>query len=152
MLTFTKKITGWKAPGTTLTLPWELRLKSRLRVTLDNGTEAGIILPRGSVLRGGDLLQAEDAIVEVVAAPEQVSIIRCRDALLFARICYHLGNRHVPLQICPGEARYQHDHVLDDMVRGLGVDVCTEMLPFEPEHGAYGSHVAQNGHGHHHAH
>ncbi|WP_028580281.1 urease accessory protein UreE [Desulfogranum japonicum] len=149
MLTFTTKTTPASAPWTTLTLPWDLRLKSRIKVTLDNGVEAGIILPRGTVLRGGDVLQAEDTIIAVIAAPELISIVRCEDPLLFARICYHLGNRHVPLQIDQGEARYQHDHVLDDMVKGLGAEVFSDSLPFEPEHGAYGSHAE---HGHHHAH
>jgi urease accessory protein len=73
----------------------------------------------------------------ILAAPEQVSVARTDDALLLARACYHLGNRHVALQITPGELRYLADHVLDDMVRGLGLAVTQESAPFEPEAGAY---------------
>ena len=132
---------------TTLTLPLESRIKSRLRVTLDDGREAGLFLPRGSNLRDGDCLLAEDGMaVRVRAAPETVSEIRCDDPLQLARACYHLGNRHVALQIEPGLLRYQHDHVLDDMVRGLGLSLNVCQAPFEPEPGAYG------GHGHSHSH
>src|SRR5690242_12577718 len=103
-----------------LVLPFQLRNKSRLRTTLENGEDVGLFLERGSVLRGGDLLLAEDGrIVEVVAEPETVSTVRAPDALALCRASYHLGNRHVALQIGAGWVRYQHDHVLDDMVRGL---------------------------------
>lgn len=145
------KITGFAEPKAahqdTLTLPYELRQKSRLRATSNLGTEVGVFLPRGTVLHDGDLLRAEDGrVVLVRAAPEPVSVVRTQDALLFARACYHLGNRHVALQIALGELRYPHDHVLDDMVRGLGLSVSHEQAAFEPEHGAYHSH----GHGHDH--
>ena len=66
--------------------------------------------------------------------------MRCDDPQLLARAAYHLGNRHVPLQIANGLLRYQHDHVLDEMLRGLNLDVQIEQAPFEPEPGAYGSH------------
>ena len=85
----------------------------------------------------------------VKAAEEQVSTVRCDDSLLLSRICYHLGNRHVPLQIEAGFSRYQHDYVLDEMVVGLGGSVEVELAPFEPEAGAYQS---QAGAGHHHHH
>jgi hypothetical protein len=75
----------------------------------------------------------------VIAAPESVSVVRCADPFLLARACYHLGNRHVPLQIMPGELRYHHDHVLDDMLRQFGLEVTYASLPFEPEAGAYAS-------------
>jgi urease accessory protein len=129
-----------------LELPFELRQKSRLRVTLDNGEEAGLILDRGAILRGGDKLLADDGrIVEVIAAQETVSTVRCDDPWQLARASYHLGNRHVALQIGAGWLRYRHDHVLDDMVRGLGFSVVVENAPFEPEAGAYGG-----GHSHGH--
>lgn len=122
-----------------LELPFELRQKSRLRVTLNNGEEAGLILDRGAILRGGDKLLAEDGrVVEVIAAQETVSTVRCDDPWQLARASYHLGNRHVALQIGPGWLRYRHDHVLDDMVCGLGFSVVVENVPFEPEAGAYG--------------
>jgi urease accessory protein len=78
--------------------------------------------------------------VLVKAAPELVSVMRSDDSLQFARACYHLGNRHVPLQILAGELRYLNDHVLDHMLEGLGMSVDHQMLPFEPEAGAYHSH------------
>jgi len=128
----------------TLTLPFEQRQKSRLRIRLDNGQDAGLFLPRGTVLRHGDRLRATSGlVVEVRAAPETVSTARADDALLLARAAYHLGNRHVALQLGPGWLRYPHDHVLDNMAQELGLTVNREQAPFEPEAGAYGG-------GHHH--
>ena len=130
----------------TLTLPFEQRQKSRLRTRLDNGEEVGLFLPRGTVLRHGDRLRAANGrVVEVRAAPETVSTARTDDPLRLARAAYHLGNRHVALQLGPGWLRYLHDHVLDGMVRELGLDVVCEQAPFEPEAGAYGG-------GHHQGH
>ena len=130
----------------TLTLPFEQRQKSRLRTRLDNGEEVGLFLPRGTVLRHGDRLRAANGrVVEVRAAPETVSTARTDDPLRLARAAYHLGNRHVALQLGPGWLRYLHDHVLDGMVRELGLEVIYEQAPFEPEAGAYGG-------GHHHGH
>lgn len=148
-------------PQATLTLPFELRQKSRLRATLDNGEEVGLMLERGQVLRHGTQLRAETGlIIEVQAAPESVSTVYSSDPLLLARACYHLGNRHVPLQIAEGLCRYQHDHVLDDMVRSLGLEVIHEIASFEPEAGAYGhshtnhghSNTNSHDHSHHHPH
>ena len=122
-----------------LTLAFELRQKSRQRARLDDGTEIGLRLPRGSVLRHGDRLRAGDGrLIEVRAALEPVSAARADDPLLLTRAAYHLGNRHVPLQIDPPTLRYLHDHVLDAMLRGLGLSVTREQAPFEPEAGAYG--------------
>ena len=130
----------------TLILPFEQRQKSRLRTRLDSGEEVGLFLPRGTVLRHGDRLRATDErVVEVRAAPETVSTAHTTDSLLLARAAYHLGNRHVALQLGPGWLRYLHDHVLDGMVRELGLEVVCEQAPFEPEAGAYGG-------GHHHGH
>jgi len=140
----------------TLTLPFELRQKSRLKATLDNRTEVGLMLPRGGLLRGGDLLRAEDGtVVKVIAANESVSKVTHDDPLMRARACYHLGNRHVPLQITQNYICYTHDHVLDEMVIGLGLNVECVMAPFEPEAGAYGGghkHSHDDSHDHHHAH
>ena len=134
-----------------LVLPFAERAKSRLRAVLDNGEEAGLFLERGSVLRHGDLLLADDGrIVEVQAASETVSTVHTDDGLMLARACYHLGNRHVALQIGPGWLRYSHDHVLDDMLRGFGLSVKVEQAPFEPEGGAYVA--APHAHPHSHAH
>ncbi len=150
MLELTRKVTDGGRAGLIVILPWEKRIKSRLRVRLDNGEEAGIFLARGTILRGGDILAGKNGeLVEVVAAPEVVSTVRVEDSLLFGRLCYHLGNRHVSLEIRPGCIRYLHDHVLDEMVVQLGGLVSVEHVPFEPEHGAYGGHD-HSSHVHHH--
>jgi urease accessory protein len=134
---------------TTLPLPFEIRQKSRFRAVLSDGTGVGVFMPRGTLLRGGDTLKAADGrVVQVEAAPERVSTATADDPLLLARACYHLGNRHVPLQIGAGWVRYLHDHVLDDMVHGLGLRVRSEEAPFEPEPGAYGGHSHAHGHSH----
>lgn len=129
--------------GDTLTLPYEARQKSRLLTRTDTGVQVGLFLPRGKALRDGDLLTGPRGdVVRIVSALETLSVVRTGDSVLFARACYHLGNRHVALQIEAGELRYLADHVLDEMVRGLGLEVSHEWLPFEPEAGAY------HGHGH----
>jgi urease accessory protein len=133
-----------------LVLPFGDRSKSRLLARLDNGEEAGLFLERGSVLRHGDLLLADDGrVVQVEAAAETVSTVHTGDGLMLARASYHLGNRHVPLQIGAGWLRYQHDHVLDDMLRGFGLSVQVEQASFEPEGGAY---VPAASHAHTHSH
>lgn len=137
------------APDGYLSLPIDSRIKSRLKVMLDDGRNAGLFLPRGHILRGGEQLTSECGLtVEVKAAPETVSTVYCEDLLLLTRVAYHLGNRHVPLQVEAGWVRYQHDYVLDEMVEGLGAKVTTEKQPFEPEGGAYGG--RSGGHHHHH--
>jgi len=131
------------APDDVVTLPYESRQKSRLLLKTDGGTKIGLFLPRGQVLRKGSVLTGPDHYrVLVDAAPESLSVVRTDDALQFAKACYHLGNRHVALQILPGELRFLTDHVLDHMLAGLGLTVTHEVLPFEPEQGAY------HGHGH----
>jgi urease accessory protein len=145
MLTLKQRTSDSRAADARLVLPFELRSKSRLRTVIDTGEEVAILLERGSILRGAEKLLADDGrVVEVVAAEEMVSTVRADDPWQLARISYHLGNRHVALQIGDGWLRYQHDHVLDEMVRGLGSQVEVEQAPFEPEAGAYGSHA----HGH----
>jgi urease accessory protein len=136
----------------TLTLTLEQRTRCRLRVMLDDGREAGLFLPRGTVLHHGDALIAEDGLVaRIIAAPEPLSRVQSEDPLLLARACYHLGNRHVPLQIEPGRISYRQDQVLDAMVRGLGLEVRLVDAGFEPEAGAYGAQAADHA-GHTHAH
>ncbi|KPV39963.1 urease accessory protein UreE [Thiohalorhabdus denitrificans] len=133
-------------PQTTLTLPCEVRQRSRARVRLDDGEEAGLFLPRGTFLRGGDRLRAESGlVVEVVAAQEPVTTAYAPDEPALARACYHLGNRHVPLQVGEFWVRYGQDHVLDGMVAGLGLEPVAEFTVFEPEEGAFAGH----NHGHH---
>jgi len=114
------------------------RVRSRLRVRLQDGREAGLFLKRGHLLRGGDLIGSEDGVVvRVIAAPERVSTVWSDDLTLLARAAYHLGNRHVPLQIEGGWLRYPHDHVLDAMLEGMGLHVDVAEAAFEPEAGAY---------------
>lgn len=134
-------------PVDSITLPFHERTKSRLRIRLDSGREAAVLVGRGEVLRDGDLLLADCGdVVQVHAARERVSTAHCSNPLLLARACYHLGNRHVALQIAEDWVRYQHDHVLDEMLIGLGLHVREELAPFEPENGAYGGH--HHGHAH----
>ena len=141
------------AVTTTLTLPLHLRIKSRLRVTLDDGEEAGLFLERGTTLKEGDILVSEEgARIGVKAAAETLSVVRDDDPHLLARACYHLGNRHTAIQIEPGRVSYLHDHVLDEMLRGLGMAVTVEEAPFEPEPGAYGGSAEKGRSGHHHHH
>ena len=119
-------------------LPFEQRQKSRLRTVLANGEEAGIFLERGTILRGGDFLQADDGrIVRVVSAEEDLMEVRAADASALARAAYHLGNRHTPVQVGDGWLRFAADRVLGDMLIGLGVTVTALRAPFEPEAGAY---------------
>jgi urease accessory protein len=136
-----------------LVLPYERRQKSRLRATLESGVEAAIELERGTALRGGDKLKATNGtVVEVEAAPESVSVVSTHRSIDLVRAAYHLGNRHIPLQIREGELSYLHDHVLDTMVRSLGLEVQHGLAPFEPESGAYGSGHAHAHGGPHHSH
>ncbi|EXJ16731.1 urease accessory protein UreE [Imhoffiella purpurea] len=151
MIRLTRKSDQAVDTGVSLTLTYDQRIRSRLRVLLDDGREAGIFLERGICLRDGDSLISEDGLaVRVRAGDEALSCVRCDDPLLFARACYHLGNRHVALQIGPGRLSYPHDHVLDAMLRGLGLEVGLEQAPFEPEPGAYGAGHHAHDHRHHH--
>lgn len=133
----------------TLGLTSEQRARARLRAVLSDGREVGILLSRGGQLRDGDGLGSADGLtVRVCAAPETLSRVETADPLALARACYHLGNRHVALQIEPNRVSWLHDHVLDAMVEGLGLQVQRVTAPFDPESGAYGGH----GHGHNHDH
>jgi urease accessory protein len=145
MLQLTQLVNSTEPSDATLTLAYDVRNKSRFRANLDDGREAFVQLARGSVLKDGDILAGVGVSVRVRAALELVSIASTSDPLLFARAAYHLGNRHVPLEIAVGRLIYQHDHVLDDMLRELGLEVSSAKLQFQPEGGAYA-------HGSRHAH
>jgi urease accessory protein len=137
-----------------LELPFEARQKSRFKAKLASGEEVGVMLPRGEILRGGDLVTASDGrVFEIAASPEQVFHIQCTDAKALARAAYHLGNRHVPVEVGDGYLRIAEDHVLERMVEGLGAKVTRMTAPFEPEAGAYGGvgheHGAAKIHDHH---
>ena len=145
----------------TLKLPFEARQKSRLKTKLASGEEVGLMLPRGDILRGGDLVTASDGrVIEVVAEPEKVLHVVCNSPAELAKAAYHLGNRHVPVQVGEGFLRLAADHVLEEMLKKLGAKVRHMEAPFEPEAGAYaggGHQHDEMGHGgkihdHHHDH
>ena len=130
----------------TLTLAFDARCKSRLAATLDSGEEVALLLPRGTVLRDGDVLVADDGgLVRVVAAPESVLYVRAPDVLTLTRAAYHLGNRHTPVEVGVDYLKLEYDPVLADMLKRLGALVDQVEMPFQPETGAYGG-------GHRHGH
>ncbi len=138
-------------------LPFETRQKSRFKATLVSGEEVGVMLPRGEILRGGDLVTTSDGrIIGVVAQPEKVLHVEAATSAALAKIAYHLGNRHVPVEVGDGYLRLGDDHVLERMLGGLGARVSRITAPFEPEAGAYGGagheHGAAKIHDHHHEH
>jgi len=160
MLTVGKCIAGSKGLASVLLkrapqveLPWELRSKSRFEATDSSGRPLGVFLPRGSVLRGGDTLLVEDgSLVRVVAANEPVLEVRHCQAhgSLFdlLRAAYHLGNRHVALELKPDHLKLEPDHVLAEMLRAMHLIVSEKQAPFEPEAGAYAQgHGGHGGHG-----
>jgi urease accessory protein len=125
-----------------LELPFDLRQKTRQRARLASGEEVALMLPRGAALRGGELLVASDGrMVEVIASPESVLHVECASAEALTRAAYHLGNRHVPVEVGNGYLRLAADHVLEQMLKGLGAQVTAIVAPFEPESGAYASHT-----------
>ncbi|PZP58548.1 MAG: urease accessory protein UreE [Azospira oryzae] len=144
MLVIERRYEGPEPPTERLVLPFELRCRSRLRTRLETGEEAGLFLEPGTVLRGGDRLLGNDGrVVEVVAAPERLMEARGEDPAQLARLAYHLGNRHVAVEVGPQWLRFAADAVLEQMLVGLGARVTEVVAPFEPEGGAY-----RHGHGH----
>lgn len=131
----------------TLTLPFEMRKKGRFKTTTDNGTEVGLFIERGKVLSDGELLITEcGKVIQVCCEAESVITARTTDWFNFSRVCYHLGNRHVPLQVGELWIRFQPDHVLEHLVQHYGLKTQHEDAPFDPENGAYGDF---GGHHHH---
>ncbi|WP_036020694.1 urease accessory protein UreE [Paraburkholderia mimosarum] len=152
MRTIDKRLNAKLAPvlinrAPTLTLPYDARCRSRFAATLDTGEEVGVVLPRGTVLRDGDILVADDGgLVRVIAAAESVLRVSARDRLTLTRAAYHLGNRHTPVEVGADELKLEADPVLEDMLKRLGAQVERVQLPFQPESGAYGG---GHRHGHH---
>lgn len=139
LLQITERIEAVEYFDDELILPFDQRQKSRARVRLKSGTEAALMLERGTILRGGDFLRSGDGrVVKVVAANEPVLHVTAHNAQQLMRAVYHLANRHVPLQIGDGWLRLEQDHVLKAMLLGLGMMAVEESAPFEPEAGAYG--------------
>lgn len=139
----------------TIELGWDVRQKSRFDATDSQGRALGVFLPRGTVVRGGDVLVAEDgSLVRVIAAPQPVlRITHCaRHGSPFdlLRAAYHLGNRHVPIELQADHLHIEPDHVLADMLRAMHLMVTPMVTGFEPESGAYGTHTHTHGHGHAH--
>ena len=145
MLIVRQRIPAQAHADAELVLPFEQRQKSRLRTVLASGEEVGLMLERGTILRGGDCLAGDDGrIVRVVAAAESLMEARSPSAEALTRVAYHLGNRHTPVQVGTGWLRFAADPVLAQMLLGLGVTVSAILSSFEPEAGAYAD-------GHHHA-
>jgi urease accessory protein len=144
--------------ASSLTLDWDTRQKSRFDATDSQGRALGVFLPRGAVVRGGDVLVAEDgSLVRVQAAPQDVlRITACTEhgsPFDLTRAAYHLGNRHVPIELQHDHLKIEPDHVLADMLRAMHMTVVAVSESFEPENGAYGDHGASShGHGHEHGH
>ena len=141
----------------TAELDWDVRQKSRFAATDSTGRELGVFLPRGTVVRGGDVLVAEDgSLVRVLAAPQPVLVITACEAhgspFDLTRAAYHLGNRHVLIELKPDHLKIEPDHVLADMLRAMHLTVREAREAFEPEAGAYGGHGHHHGHGHDHHH
>ena len=144
--------------ASTMELDWDTRQKSRFEASDSAGRSIGVFLPRGTVVRGGDLLVADDgSLVRVIAAPEAVlKITHCTNhgtPYDLIRAAYHLGNRHVPIELKPDHLKIEPDHVLAEMLRAMHLIVHAVDEAFEPENGAYasGGH-AHGGHGHSHDH
>jgi len=156
MLQISKCITGGKGLASalvkrapTVELDWDVRQKSRFDATDSSGRAVGVFLPRGTLVRGGDVLVAEDgSLIRVVAAPQEVlRITACTEhgsPFDLTRAAYHLGNRHVPIELQPDHLKIEPDHVLADMLRAMHMTVVTVQEAFEPEGGAYSS----QGHAH----
>jgi urease accessory protein len=126
------------APVGVLRLPFDARSRSRLRARLEDGTEVALVLPRGTVLRDGAIVSGAGLRVRVLAADEDVLEVRADSPIALARVAYHLGNRHVPVEVGADRLLLGYDSVLADMLIGLGARLSRTWSPFEPEGGAYG--------------
>ena len=135
----------------TITLDWDVRQKSRFEAADSSGRLVGVFLPRGHVVRGGDVLVLEDgSLVRILAAPQPVlHISHCPthgSPFDLVRAAYHLGNRHVPIELKPDHLKIEPDHVLADLLRAMHLIVRADTLAFEPEAGAYAAQAHTHGH------
>jgi len=127
-----------EAPADTVVLDFDDRHRRRMAMTGTRGLAFLLDLESAVTLRGGDALVLDDGrLIEVVAAPEPLAEIRCKDPQRLVRVAWHLGNRHLPTQIMSNALRIRRDHVIEAMVRGLGARVIEIEAPFDPEGGAY---------------
>ncbi len=141
MLTFTQRLNFLETTVSfSLSLTAEERTRTRHRFETPDGKELYLRLPRGTVLQEGDLLQSEDGetVIQIAAKPEPVLTVTAQKPVDLLRASYHLGNRHVPLEVTPGYLRLSPDSVLQTMLEQLGLEVREEIVPFQPETGAYG--------------
>jgi len=149
MLTLTQRLSPDSSAEAahTLRLTAEERTRSRHRFVTTDGIETQLVLARGTVLRDGDLLRANEdgSLVRVQAYPEPVLTVRAPDASALTRAAYHLGNRHVALELGGDFLRLSPDPVLADMLVQLGLSVVEEVVPFQPEAGAYNGHSHSHG-------
>jgi urease accessory protein len=128
-----------ESPADTIVLDFDDRHRRRMAMTGTRGLEFLLDLESATALRGGDALVLEDGrLIEVVAAPEPLLEIRGSDPQHLVRVAWHLGNRHLPTQISGKALRIRRDHVIEQMVKGLGARVIEIEAPFDPEGGAYG--------------
>src|SRR5436853_4934998 len=144
-----------EAPADTVVLDFDDRHRRRMAMTGTRGLAFLLDLESAVTLRGGDALVLDDGrLIEVVAAPEPLAEIRCKDSQRLVRVAWHLGNRHLPTQIMANALRIRRDHVIEAMVRGLGARVIEIEAPFDPEGGAYADAGYAQGHDEHahHAH
>ncbi|MDZ7962491.1 MAG: urease accessory protein UreE [Aulosira sp. DedQUE10] len=145
MLTFTERKLPNPDAVVSLTLPLtaQERTRSRHRFETEDGKILFLRLPRGTVLQDGDILQDETQcnLIRITAKPEPVLTVFAATPQLLLRAAYHLGNRHVPLEITINYLRLSTDSVLQTMLEQLGLEIQAEILPFQPEQGAYGHHA-----------
>jgi urease accessory protein len=139
--------------ASTVELDWDIRQKSRFDATDSNACQLGIFLPRGTLVRGGDVLVAEDgSLIKVIARAQHVLVITaCKtngSPFDLVRAAYHLGNRHVPIELKPDHLKIEPDHVLTDMLRAMHLTVTEAQVAFEPEGGAYSAHAQAHSHSH----
>ena len=140
-------------PADTIVLDFDDRHRRRMAMTGTRGLEFLLDLENAVALRGGDALVLDDGrLVEVVAAPEPLTEIRCNDPQHLVRVAWHLGNRHLPTQIMAKGLRIRRDHVIEAMVKGLGARVIEIEAPFDPEGGAYAAAFHAHGEASSHAH
>lgn len=136
-----------------VTLDYDGRHRRRLQLMTDEGEAFLLDLPEARHLRDGDgLALADGRVVRVVAQPEPVSVVTAADPVLLLRCAWHLGNRHLPAALSGGRLLIRPDHVITDMLRGLGAAVNEAKLPFDPEQGAYANPAALPVPAHHHEH
>jgi urease accessory protein len=153
------------APADSVVLDYDDRHRRRVTMTCVKGLAFLLDLPEAVMLRAGDGLALEDGrLVEVVAAPEPLAEIKCKDAVALARVAWHLGNRHLAVEVTRRALRIRRDHVVEEMARGLGAEIVAIEAPFNPEGGAYAAsgdgrgphehdlHAADHDHSHDHHH